>query len=97
MKATPMALGLIIVGMGVVTYAIRLSLILDKVREKYQITVDDADLEKEYAHLAKHHALPEKEIRKYYGEPKKAEELKDHLLHDKVSAFIREKIKVNEV
>ena len=28
MSATPMALGLIIVGMGVVTYAIRLSLIL---------------------------------------------------------------------
>ncbi len=28
MKATPMALGLIIVGMGIVTYAIRLSLIL---------------------------------------------------------------------
>ena len=28
MNATPMALGLIIVGMGVVTYAIRLSLIL---------------------------------------------------------------------
>lgn len=77
--------------------SVRLSLILDKVREKFQITVDDADLEKEYAHLAKHHALPEKEIRKYYGEPKKAEELKDHLLHDKVSAFIREKIEVKEV
>lgn len=28
MKATPLALGLLIVGMGVVTYAIRLSLIL---------------------------------------------------------------------
>ncbi|MCU0276149.1 MAG: trigger factor [Acidobacteria bacterium] len=77
--------------------AVRLSLILEKVREEYQIVVSEADLEKEYAHLAKHHALPEKEIRRYYSEAKKAEELKEHLLHDKVSAFLRERIKVKEV
>jgi trigger factor len=77
--------------------SVRLSLILDKVREKFHITVDGADLEKEYAHLAQHHSLPEKEIRRYYSDKKKAEELKDHLLHDKVSAFIREQIKVKEV
>lgn len=77
--------------------SVRLSLILDRVREQYQVAVSDADLEKEYAHLAQHHALPEKEIRAYYSEAKKADELKEHLLHDKISAFLREQIKVKEV
>jgi trigger factor len=77
--------------------SLRLSLILERVREIYQIAVSDQDLDKEYAHLAQHHALPEKEIRKYYSEEKKAAELKDHLLHAKINEFIREKIKIKEV
>ncbi len=77
--------------------SIRLSLILDKVRDEFQIHVGDADLEKEYAHLAQHHQVSEKEIRKYYSEEKKAAELKDHLLQGKVNEFLREKIKVKEV
>lgn len=77
--------------------SVRLSLILDKVREKFQIRVGDDDLEKEYAHLAQHHQVSEKEIRKYYREEKKAAELKDHLLQGKVNEFLREKIKVKEV
>jgi trigger factor len=77
--------------------SVRLSLILDKVRETHQISVQPADLDKEYAHLAQHHSLPEKEIRRYYGDEKKAEELKEHLLHDKVSAFLREHVQVKEV
>ena len=77
--------------------SVRLSLILERVRETYGIAVSDRDLDKEYAHLAQHHSLPEKEIRKYYGEEKKAAELKDHLLHAKVSEFIKGKIKIKEV
>jgi FKBP-type peptidyl-prolyl cis-trans isomerase (trigger factor) len=61
------------------------------------IEVTGQDMEKEYAHLAQHHSLPEKEIRKYYSEEKKAAELKDHLLNVKINAFIREKIKIKEV
>lgn len=77
--------------------AVRLSLILEQVREKHNIAVSDQDLEKEYAHLARHHAVPEKEIRKYYSEEKKATELKDHLLNVKINEFIKEKIKIKEV
>ena len=77
--------------------AVRLSLILERVREKYQVVVNDADLDKEYAHLAQHHGVAEKEIRKYYSEEKKAAELKDHLLQVKINEFLKEKIKVKEV
>lgn len=77
--------------------AVRLSLILERVREKYQVAVNEADLEKEYAHLAQHHGVAEKEIRKYYSEEKKASELKDHLLQVKINDFLKEKIKVKEV
>ncbi|HEX7502002.1 MAG TPA: hypothetical protein VF451_01165, partial [Acidobacteriota bacterium] len=77
--------------------AVRLSLILEQVREKHHIAVNDQDLEKEYAHLARHHSVPEKEIRKYYSEEKKAAELKDHLLNVKINEFIKEKIKIKEV
>jgi len=77
--------------------AVRLSLILEQIREKHHIAVNDQDLDKEYAHLAIHHSVPEKEIRKYYGEEKKAAELKDHLLNVKINEFIKEKIKIKEV
>jgi trigger factor len=77
--------------------AVRLSLILERVRDQYQVAVSDADLEKEYAHLAQHHQVAEKEIRSYYSEEKKAAELKDHLLQVKINEFLKEKIKVKEV
>jgi trigger factor len=77
--------------------SVRLSLILEQVHQQNQLEVTSQDMEKEYAHLAQHHSLPEKEIRKYYSEEKKAAELKDHLLNVKINAFIREKIKINEV
>jgi trigger factor len=77
--------------------AVRLSLILEKVREKHHITVDPQDLDKEYAHLARHHSVPEKEIRKYYSEEKKMAELKDHVLSNKINEFIKDKIKIKEV
>ena len=77
--------------------SVRLSLILEQIREKHNIAVSDQDLEKEYAHLARHHSVPEKEIRKYYGEEKKAAELKDHLLNVKINEFLKEKIKVKGV
>jgi trigger factor len=77
--------------------AVRLSLILEQVRKQYQIAVSNEDIEKEYTHLAKHNSLPEKEIKKYYEEQKKLDELKDHLLNVKLNEFIREKIKIKEV
>jgi trigger factor len=77
--------------------SVRLSLILDQVHRQHHIAVTDQDLEKEYAHLSQHHSLPEKEIRKYYSDEKKAAELRDHLLNVKINAFIREKIKIKEV
>jgi len=77
--------------------AVRLSLILEQVRKQYHIEVSDADIEKEYSHLAKHNSLPEKEIKKYYEEHKKVDELKDHLLNIKINEFIKTKIKIKEV
>lgn len=77
--------------------SVRLSLILERAREQYHIEVNAQDLDKEYAHLAQHHSLPEKEIRKYYSEEKREAELKDHLLNAKINEFIKEKIKVKGV
>ena len=77
--------------------AVRLSLILEQVRKHYNIDVTDEDIEKEYAHLAKHNSLPETEIKKYYAEQKKLDELKDHLLNVKLNEFIKDKIKIKEV
>lgn len=77
--------------------AVRLSLILEQVHKQYHIDVSNEDIEKEYAHLAKHNSLPEKEIKKYYEEQKKLDELKDHLLNVKLNEFIKEKIKIKEV
>jgi trigger factor len=77
--------------------AVRLSLILEQVRKHYHIVVTDEDIEKEYAHLARHNSLPEAEIKKYYAEQKKLDELKDHLLNVKLNGFIKEKIKIKEV
>ena len=75
----------------------RLSLILEKVRERFNLAVAPADLDKEYAHLAQHHQVPEREIRQYYGDEKRAAELKEHLLQARINDFLREKIKVSEV
>jgi len=77
--------------------SVRLSLILERVRERHQITVSGPDMDREYVHLAQHHQLPEKEIRRYYGEEKKAAELKEHVLQAKINEFLKEKIKVKEV
>jgi trigger factor len=77
--------------------AVRLSLILEQVRKQYHIEVSNEDIEKEYVHLAKHNSLPEKEIKKYYEEQKKLDELKDHPLNVKLNEFIKGKIKVKEV
>ncbi len=77
--------------------AVRLSLILEQVHKHYHIEVSNEDIEKEYAHLAQHNSLPEKEIRKYYQEHKKVDELKDHLLNVKINEFIKDKIKIKEV
>jgi trigger factor len=77
--------------------AVRLSLILEQVRKQYHIEVTNEDIEKEYAHLARHNSLPEKEIKKYYEEQKKVDELKDHLLNVKLNEFIKDKIKIKEV
>lgn len=77
--------------------AVRLSLILEKVRERFNLAVAPADLDKEYAHLAQHHQVPEREIRQYYGDEKRAAELKEHLLQARINDFLREKIKVSEV
>jgi trigger factor len=77
--------------------AVRLSLILEQVRKQYHIEVSNEDIEKEYTHLAKHNSLPEKEIKKYYEEQKKLDELKDYILNVKLNEFIKEKIKIKEV
>ncbi|MEI6613315.1 MAG: trigger factor [Chrysiogenales bacterium] len=76
---------------------VRLSLILEQVHKQYHIDVTSEDIEKEYAHLARHNSLPEKEIEKYYEEQKKLDELKNHLLNVKLNEFIKEKIKIKEV
>lgn len=78
-------------------HSVRVSLILDRVRETQRITVSGEDLDKEYQHLAEHNRVSEKEVRRYFTDPQKLDELKDKLLDGKVLDFVRQAVRVREV
>ena len=77
--------------------SVRLSLILEKVRQQQRLEVGDADLENEYARLAREHGAGEAEIRRYYGDEKRAAELKHQVLQARINGWLLENVKVSEV
>lgn len=77
--------------------SLRLSLILEKVRQQLRLEVGAAELEQEYARLAREHGIGEAEIRRYYGDEKRAAELKEHVLQAKLNDWLRDNIQVREV
>ena len=77
--------------------SVQVSLIVDEIRRQHRIEISQEDIEKEYRHLAGHHNLPEKDVRKYYADKEKLEQLKDQLLDTKVIQWIKDKVKIKEV
>jgi len=76
--------------------SVKLSLILDGVRKKFAIEVTQEDLQKEYHHLAEHHKVSEREVKKYYADKERMQQLKDHILDTKVIDFLRGRITIKE-
>lgn len=77
--------------------SLRLSLILEKVRQQLRLEAGAAELDQEYARLAREHGVGEAEIRRYYGDEKRAAELKEYVLQAKINGWLRDNIKVREV
>jgi FKBP-type peptidyl-prolyl cis-trans isomerase (trigger factor) len=61
------------------------------------VKIVQEDIDREYRHLAEHNHLAEKDVRKYYGDKEKLEQLKDQLMDAKVIRWIKEKVKIKEV
>lgn len=77
--------------------SVKLSVILDQIRRQQRIEIAQGDIDQEYRHLAEHNHLAEKDVRKYYGDKEKLEQLKDQLMDAKVIRWIKEKVKIKEV
>lgn len=77
--------------------SVQVSLIVDEIRRQHRIEISGDDIETEYRHLAGHHNLPEKDVRKYYSDKEKLEQLKDQLLDAKVIQWIKDRVKIKEV
>ncbi len=77
--------------------SVKISVILDQIRRQHRIEIVQEDIDREYRHLAEHNHLAEKDVRKYYGDKEKLEQLKDQLMDAKVIRWIKEKVKIKEV
>jgi len=77
--------------------AVRSSLIIDAVKEKYKLKVSGEDLENEYKRIAATNHLEFKEVRNYYMKPENKEYLEDSISSIKVVELLKEKIKIKEV
>ncbi len=77
---------------------IRVSLIVNAVRENFKLEISADELEQEYGKIAGKNRLPIKEVRKYYLNSKQdLQRLKEYLLIVKTMGLLKEKIKIKEV
>jgi trigger factor len=77
--------------------SVRLSLILDAVKKKFNLEITSDELEAEYKTVAEANRVPLAEVRKYFMNKEQSHQLKDRLLKMKVSNLLKEKVKVIEV
>jgi FKBP-type peptidyl-prolyl cis-trans isomerase (trigger factor) len=74
--------------------SVKSMLVFDHIRQEFKIEVSNDDLEKEYRQMADGSKYPLGEIRKYYADSERKDQLRQNLLNRKLLDFLREKIKV---
>lgn len=77
--------------------SIRFSFILEEVKKKFDIKVENEDLEKEFKSIAEANHIDIKEVRKYYMKNEQKESLKDSIGRNRAIDLLKEKIKIKEV
>jgi trigger factor len=77
--------------------SVRISLITDAIREKYNLAVSNDELEKEYKTIAEKNNVPLKEVRKAYMNKENVRQLRENLLNEKVVGLLKEKVKIKEI
>jgi trigger factor len=77
--------------------SVRLTFIVEAIKEKFNLEVSSDDLENQYKSIAEQNNLPVKEVRKFYMNKENAENLKDTLLREKVMDLIKGKVTIKEV
>ncbi|MCX6578857.1 MAG: trigger factor [Candidatus Aminicenantes bacterium] len=77
--------------------SVRSSLIIETVKEKYNLKVTSEDLENQYKSIAATNHLEFKEVRNYYMKPENKDYLEESLISSKVVDLLKEKIKIKEV
>ena len=77
--------------------SIRFSFILEEVKKKFEIKVENEDLEKEFKSIADANNIDIKEVRKYYMKNEHKETLRDSIGRNQAIDLLKEKIKIKEV
>ncbi|MCK5220075.1 MAG: trigger factor [Candidatus Aminicenantes bacterium] len=77
--------------------SIRFSFILEEVKKKFEIKVENEDLEKEFKSIADANNIDIKEVRKYYMKKDQKETLRDSIGRNQAIDLLKEKIKIKEV
>ncbi|MCK4889821.1 MAG: trigger factor, partial [Candidatus Aminicenantes bacterium] len=74
--------------------SIRFSFILEEVKKKFDIKVENEDLDKEFKSIADANNIDIKEVRKYYMKNDQKESLKDSIGRNQAIDLLKEKIKI---
>ena len=77
--------------------SIRFSFILEEIKKKHDIKVENEDLEKEFKAIAESNNIDIKEVRKYYMKNEQKDSLKDSISRNQAIELLKEKIKIKEV
>ncbi len=77
--------------------SIKFSFILEEVKKKFDIKVENEDLEKEFKSIAEANGIDVKEVRKYYMNKEQNETLRDSMGRNLAIDLLKEKISIKEV
>lgn len=77
--------------------AVRLSLLVEAVKDKYEVKVSGDELETAYRDMADQNRMDVKEVRKFYMKSENKQHLEESLMRKKVIDKLKEKIKIKEV
>jgi trigger factor len=76
---------------------IRFSFIMEAIKEEHKLEVTSDDMEKEYKVLAEQNSVPVKDVRKFYMQKENGQNLREALIRNKVTDFLKEQVTIKEV
>jgi trigger factor len=77
--------------------SVKFSFISEVIKEEHKIDITSEDLEAEYKKIADSHNVPVKDVRKVYMRKENSDQLKESLIKNKVTDFLKDKVKIKEV